>query len=109
MSAEWAARPSQPIEPTSTNQKAHFAPVNLSLMHFIQNIKVPPILSLDVFSRFSCNFRKHTSGVLICIPISMGMVPIKTSHPSRHGYDFILFYSTWNTLRSGLENDIILP
>jgi hypothetical protein len=41
MSAEWAAHPSQPIQPTSTNQKSLFAKVNLSLMHFIQNIQVP--------------------------------------------------------------------
>jgi hypothetical protein len=40
MSAEWAAHPSQPIQPTSTNQKTLFAPVNLSLMHFIKNIQV---------------------------------------------------------------------
>jgi hypothetical protein len=38
MSAEWAARPSQPIQPTSTNQKTHFTPVNLSLMHFTKDI-----------------------------------------------------------------------
>jgi hypothetical protein len=38
MLAEWAAHPSQPIQPTSTNQKALFAPVNL--MHFIENIKI---------------------------------------------------------------------
>jgi hypothetical protein len=36
MSAEWAARPSQPIQPTSTNQKTLFAPVNLSPTHFTQ-------------------------------------------------------------------------
>jgi hypothetical protein len=41
MSAEWAARPSRPIQPTSKNQKTLFAPVNLSLMHFIQNIQIP--------------------------------------------------------------------
>jgi hypothetical protein len=28
--------PPQPIQPTSTNQKRLFAPVNLSLVHFIQ-------------------------------------------------------------------------
>jgi hypothetical protein len=41
MSAEWAARDEQPILPTSTNQKTRFAPVNLSLMHFIQNFQIP--------------------------------------------------------------------
>jgi hypothetical protein len=41
MSAEWAARPLQPIQLTSNNQKTLFAPVNLSLMQFIQYIKVP--------------------------------------------------------------------
>jgi hypothetical protein len=41
MSAEWAAHPPKPIQPTSTNQKTIFAPVNLSLMHFIQNIHIP--------------------------------------------------------------------
>ena len=41
MSAEWAARPSQPIQPTSTNQKTLFSPVNLSLMHFNKNIQIP--------------------------------------------------------------------
>jgi hypothetical protein len=40
ISTEWAAHPSQPSQPTSTNQKATLAPVNLSLMHFIQNIHV---------------------------------------------------------------------
>ena len=41
VSAEWAARPSQPIRPTSTNQKTHFAIVNFSLMHFTLEIQVP--------------------------------------------------------------------
>jgi hypothetical protein len=42
MSAEWAARPSQPIQPTSTTKMTHFATVNFSLiMLFIQNIEVP--------------------------------------------------------------------
>jgi hypothetical protein len=41
MSAEWAARRSQPIQITSTNEKTLFASGNLSLMHFIQNIQVP--------------------------------------------------------------------
>jgi hypothetical protein len=41
MSAEWAARTSQPIQPTSTNQTTLFAPENLSLMHFTHNIQVP--------------------------------------------------------------------
>jgi hypothetical protein len=39
MLAEWAARPSQPIQPTSTNQKTLFATVNFSKQHFIQGIK----------------------------------------------------------------------
>jgi hypothetical protein len=39
MSAEWAARPSQPIQPTSTNQKILFATVNLSELQFTQDIK----------------------------------------------------------------------
>jgi hypothetical protein len=33
--------PSHPIQPTSTNQKTLFAPVNLSLMHFTDHIQVP--------------------------------------------------------------------
>jgi hypothetical protein len=45
MSAEWAAHPSQAIQLTSTKQKTLFAPVNLSLMHFIQNIQI----SLNLF------------------------------------------------------------
>ena len=36
----WAAHPSQPIRPTATQQKTCFASVNLSLMHFTQDIKV---------------------------------------------------------------------
>jgi hypothetical protein len=39
MSAEWAARPSQAIQPTSTNQMTSFATVNLSLLHFTHDIK----------------------------------------------------------------------
>jgi hypothetical protein len=39
MSAEWAARPSQPIQPTSTNRKTLFATVNHSLLHFTLDIK----------------------------------------------------------------------
>jgi hypothetical protein len=39
MLAEWDARPSQPIQPTSTNQKQVFATVNLSQLHFTQDIK----------------------------------------------------------------------
>jgi hypothetical protein len=41
MSAEWAARPSQPIHLTSTNQKTLFAAFILSLMDFHQYIQVP--------------------------------------------------------------------
>jgi hypothetical protein len=41
MSAEWAAHPLQPIQPTFTNKKTLFATVNLSLMHFRRNIQVP--------------------------------------------------------------------
>ena len=41
MLAEWAARD----EPTSTNQKTPFVLVNLSQMHFIQNI----IISMNPF------------------------------------------------------------
>jgi hypothetical protein len=37
--AEWAADPSQPIQPTSTSQKILFATMNLSQLHFTQNIK----------------------------------------------------------------------
>jgi hypothetical protein len=40
MSAEWVVRDEQQIRPISTNQKTLFAPVNLSLMHFMQNIQV---------------------------------------------------------------------
>jgi hypothetical protein len=39
MSAEWAARPSQPIQPTSTIQKTLFPTVNISLLHITQDIK----------------------------------------------------------------------
>jgi hypothetical protein len=39
MSAEWAAHPLQPIQPTSTNQKTLFTTVNLSALHFTQDIK----------------------------------------------------------------------
>jgi hypothetical protein len=39
VSAGWAARPSQPIQPTSTNQRRLSTPVNHSLMHFIKYIK----------------------------------------------------------------------
>ena len=41
MLAEWAARPSQPIQPTSTNQKTLFATANLSLMHYTEDIQIP--------------------------------------------------------------------
>jgi hypothetical protein len=50
MSAEWAARPSQPIQPTSTNQKALFATVNLLILvlHFIQDneVQINTVLSM---------------------------------------------------------------
>jgi hypothetical protein len=49
MSAEWAARLSQPIQPTSTNQKTLFATVNPSMMHFTQEIKVPMNPSVPIF------------------------------------------------------------
>jgi hypothetical protein len=38
--AEWAAHPSPPIQLTSTNQKRLFAKVNLSLLHFTEDIKL---------------------------------------------------------------------
>ena len=41
MSAEWATR--QPTQPASTNQKRVFATVNLSQIHFTQNIQVPEV------------------------------------------------------------------
>jgi hypothetical protein len=39
MLTEWAARPLQPIQPTSTNQKILFATVNLLLLHITHDIK----------------------------------------------------------------------
>ena len=57
MLAVCAACPSQPIQPTSTNQKTPFAPVNLSMMHFIQNIQIP-------MKPFSCqNFKANYTAV----------------------------------------------
>jgi hypothetical protein len=55
MTAEWAACPSQPIQPISTNQKTLFATVNLSLMHFIQNVQIPMNLFCVKIFKTNCN------------------------------------------------------
>jgi hypothetical protein len=40
MSDVWAARPWQAKRPTSTHQETLFTSVNLSLLHFTQDVKV---------------------------------------------------------------------
>ena len=40
MSAEWAARPSQLFQRTPTDQTTPFAIINISLLHFTENIQV---------------------------------------------------------------------
>jgi hypothetical protein len=60
MSAEWAVRNEQPILPTSINQKTIFAPVNLSLMHFTQNIEIP--MNPFCAKTFKANYHMVTYG-----------------------------------------------
>ena len=52
---EWASRPSQPNLPTSTHQETLFAPVNLSLLHFSQDIKAQsnPLCSITNLTHFN--------------------------------------------------------
>jgi hypothetical protein len=88
MLAEWAARPSQPIQLTSTNQKTLFAPVNLSLTCFTKYIKVP-------MNPVCANIFKPT--IMWCHMATMALRGLTWIIPTVHGLQlkgnaFVFFY-----------------